>query len=82
MAKQRQEMLFGIRAAMEAINSEKEIEKVLIRNGLAGPLYNEFFELVRTKDVPYQFVPKEKIDALDQRNNQGVIAIIAPISYQ
>ncbi len=82
MAKQRQEMLFGIRAAMEAINSEKEIEKVLIRKGLTGPLYNELFDLIREKDVQYQFVPKEKIDALDQRNNQGVVAMIAPIPYQ
>lgn len=82
MAKQRQEMLFGIRAAMEAINSEKDIEKVLIRKGLAGPLYNELFELIRERDVQYQFVPKEKIDAMDQRNNQGVIALIAPIPYQ
>ena len=80
MAKQRQEMLFGIRAAMEAINSEKEIEKVLIRNGLAGPLYNEFFELVRTKDVQYQFVPKEKIDALDQRNNLVCLTVFVPVS--
>jgi len=82
MAKQRQEMLFGIRAAMEAINSEKEIEKVLIRKGLTGSLYNELFDLIREKDVQYQFVPKEKIDALDQRNNQGVVAMIAPIPYQ
>lgn len=82
MAKQRQEMLFGIRAAMEAINSEKEIEKVLIRKGLTGPLYNELFDLIREKDVQYQFVPAEKINALDQRNNQGVVALIAPIAYQ
>ncbi|RXQ97685.1 23S rRNA (guanosine(2251)-2'-O)-methyltransferase RlmB [Ancylomarina salipaludis] len=82
MAKQRQEMLFGIRAAMEAINSGKEIEKVLIRKGLTGPLYNELFDLIREKDVQYQFVPAEKINALDQRNNQGVVALIAPIAYQ
>lgn len=82
MAKQKQEMLFGIRATMEAIKSEKEIEKVLIRKGLTGRLYQELFDLIREKGVEYQFVPSEKIDSMNQQNNQGVVALITPISYQ
>ncbi|MPQ47511.1 23S rRNA (guanosine(2251)-2'-O)-methyltransferase RlmB [Marinifilum sp. N1E240] len=82
MAKQKQEMLFGIRATMEAIKNEKEIEKVLIRKGLTGRLYNELFDLIREKEVEYQFVPAEKIKSLDQHNNQGVVTLIAPIAYQ
>lgn len=82
MAKQRQEMLFGIRATMEAIKSEKEIEKVLIRTGLSGNLFQELFDLIREKGVEYQFVPVEKLNSLDQHNNQGVIALIVPIPYQ
>ncbi|MGQ1910279.1 23S rRNA (guanosine(2251)-2'-O)-methyltransferase RlmB [Marinifilum sp. RC60d5] len=82
MAKQKQEMLFGIRATMEAVKSEKEIEKVLIRKGLTGRLYNELFDLIREKEVEYQFVPAEKIKSLDQHNNQGVVTLIAPIAYQ
>lgn len=82
MAKQKQEMLFGIRATMEAVKNEKEIEKVLIRKGLTGRLYNELFDLIREKEVEYQFVPAEKIKSLDQHNNQGVVTLIAPIAYQ
>lgn len=82
MAKQRQEMLFGIRATMEAIKSEKEIEKVLLQTGLSGNLFQELFDLIREKNVEYQFVPAEKIKSLDQHNNQGVIALIVPIPYQ
>ncbi|MFA8433006.1 MAG: 23S rRNA (guanosine(2251)-2'-O)-methyltransferase RlmB [Marinifilaceae bacterium] len=82
MAKQKQEMVFGIRATMEAINSGKEVEKVLFRNGLTGRLYNDLFDLVREKNVQYQFVPVEKLNALNQKNNQGVIALIAPVAYQ
>lgn len=82
MAKQKQEMLFGIRATMEAIKSGKEIEKVLIRKGLVGRLYNELFDLIREEQVEYQFVPVEKIKSLDQHNNQGVVTLIAPIAYQ
>lgn len=82
MAKQKQEMLFGIRATMEAIKSEKEIEKVLIRKGLTGRLFQELFDLIRDEGVEYQFVPGEKINSLNQKNNQGVVTLIAPIAYQ
>ncbi|WP_421920486.1 23S rRNA (guanosine(2251)-2'-O)-methyltransferase RlmB [Marinifilum sp.] len=82
MAKQKQEMLFGIRATMEAIKSGKEIEKVLIRKGLTGRLYQDLFDLIRDEGVEYQFVPGEKINSLNQKNNQGVVTLIAPIAYQ
>jgi 23S rRNA (guanosine2251-2'-O)-methyltransferase len=81
MAKQKQEMLFGIRATMEAIKSGKEIEKVLIRKGLTGRLYQDLFDLIRDEGIEYQFVPAEKINSLNQKNNQGVVTLIAPISY-
>ncbi|MDQ2178111.1 23S rRNA (guanosine(2251)-2'-O)-methyltransferase RlmB [Marinifilum sp. D714] len=82
MAKQKQEMLFGIRATMEAIRSGKEIEKVLIRKGLTGRLYQDLFDLIRDESIEYQFVPAEKINSLNQKNNQGVVTLIAPIAYQ
>lgn len=75
-------MLFGIRATMEAIRSGKEIEKVLLRKGLTGRLYNELFDLIREEEIDHQFVPVEKINSLNQKNNQGVVALIAPIAYQ
>ena len=82
MAKQKQEMLFGIRAVIEAIESEKEIDKVLFRNGMVGRLYQDLFDLVRKKDIPFQFVPAEKLNTLNQKNNQGVVAMMAPVAYQ
>ncbi|MCY1634375.1 MULTISPECIES: 23S rRNA (guanosine(2251)-2'-O)-methyltransferase RlmB [Marinifilum] len=82
MAKQKQEMLFGIRATMEAIKSGKEIEKVLIRKGLTGRLYQDLFDLIRDESIEYQFVPAEKINSLNQKNNQGVVTLIVPIAYQ
>ena len=54
----------------------------MIKTGLAGPLFQELFDLIREKGVEYQFVPVEKLNSLDQHNNQGVIALIVPIPYQ
>lgn len=36
MAKFKQECIFGIRAVMEAIQDEKEIDKVMFRQGIKG----------------------------------------------
>ena len=39
--------IFGIRAVMEAIESGKQIDKVLVRNDLNGQLAGELFNLLR-----------------------------------
>ena len=74
--------VFGIRAVIEAIHSEKEIEKVLIKKGLGGELYKEMFSLLRDYSIPYQFVPIEKINRVSRKNHQGVIAFLSPVTYQ
>lgn len=78
---EKDDLIFGIRAVMEAINAGKEIERVLIKNGLEGELYKEFFDLVRARNVPFQFVPIEKLNRVTRRNHQGVVAFVSPITY-
>jgi 23S rRNA (guanosine2251-2'-O)-methyltransferase len=82
MAKIRQEMIYGIRTVIEAINKEEAVDKVLIRTGLGGELFKELFKLIRDKEIAFQYVPEEKLKALDTRNNQGVLAFVSPIEYQ
>ncbi len=43
MAKFKQECIFGIRAVMEAIQDEKEIDKVMFRQGIKGICSNNYF---------------------------------------
>ena len=54
MAKFKQECIFGIRAVMEAIQDEKEIDKVMFRQGIKGELFQQLFSLVRDdiNDLP------------------------------
>ncbi len=84
MAKQdkEQQMVFGIRAVQEAITAGKEIEKVMIKKGLQGTLFQKFLELVRSHNIPFQFVPIEKLNRTSRQNHQGVIAMISPVTYQ
>ncbi len=73
--------VFGIRAIMETIDSGKEIEKILFKKGLQGDLYQELFSIVRRHDIPFQYVPIQKIDRITRKNHQGVIAFVSPITY-
>lgn len=76
------DFIFGIRAVIEAIVSGKEIEKVLIKKGLEGENFKEMFSLLRECEIPFQFVPIEKIDRVSRKNHQGVLAFISPVVYQ
>lgn len=74
--------VYGFRAVTEAIRSGREIEKCLIRRGLRGELYGELFTLIRERNIPFQFVPEEKINRITRRNHQGVLAFLSEIEYQ
>jgi len=78
---EKDELIFGIRAVMEAINAGKEIDRVLIKKGLEGELYREFFDLVRSRNISFQFVPIEKINRVTRKNHQGIVAFVSPISF-
>lgn len=82
MAKYKQECIFGIRAVMEAIQQEKEIDKVMLRQGGRGDLFQQLFTLIRQREIPFQFVPEEAFKAFADRNHQGVLAEIAPVPYR
>ncbi|TZF83865.1 23S rRNA (guanosine(2251)-2'-O)-methyltransferase RlmB [Pedobacter sp. BS3] len=76
------QMVFGIRAVIEALKSGKELESVLVQRGLAGGLFHELKSLLRERELAYQTVPVEKLNRITAKNHQGVIAFISPIIYQ
>lgn len=82
MAKYKQECIFGIRAVIEAIQQEKEIDKVLLKQGIRGELFHSLFVLLREHNIPFQYVPEDAFKAFADRNHQGVLAEVAPVSYQ
>ena len=76
------EMVFGIRAVIEAIQAEKEIDKVLVRRDLQGELAKELLELARERMIQVQRVPSERLDRYTRKNHQGVIAFMSAVIYQ
>lgn len=75
------EYIYGTRAVIEAINTGKTIEKVFIKTGLNNELYQQLLSLIRENEIPFQFVPIEKINRITRKNHQGVLAFISPIEY-
>ncbi|TLX76599.1 23S rRNA (guanosine(2251)-2'-O)-methyltransferase RlmB [Labilibacter sediminis] len=75
------DFLFGIRAVIEAIRSGKEIEKVLVKKGLQGELYEELVETMKEASITWKTVPVERINRATRKNHQGVIAFVSAISY-
>lgn len=75
-------LIFGMRAVIEAIEADKVIDKILLQKGLSNELYNQLRKALAGKDIPFQFVPPEKLKRLtDNKNHQGVVAYIAEVVY-
>jgi 23S rRNA (guanosine2251-2'-O)-methyltransferase len=76
------DIVFGVRAVIEAVKADKEINKIMIQRGMNKELFKELKEELANKTYNLQFVPIQKLNRLTRKNHQGVIAFIAPIEYQ
>lgn len=74
--------IYGIRAVIEAIESGKEIDKVLVGKDSKGELIRELMETVKRHGVLVQKVPLDKIDRITRKNHQGVLAILSAVTYE
>lgn len=74
-------MIFGTRAVMEAIRAHREIEKILVQSGLNNDLIKELIGEAKAHNVPFTFVPQQKLNSLSTKNHQGVICILSAVSY-
>ncbi|MCK4853826.1 MAG: 23S rRNA (guanosine(2251)-2'-O)-methyltransferase RlmB [Bacteroidales bacterium] len=75
------EIIFGIRAVTEAIQSGQELERIFFRKDLRGELSSDLLNLSRNEGIPFQIVPVEKLNQFTRKNHQGVVALISPILY-
>lgn len=74
--------IFGIRAIIEAIESDASLNKVYLQKGLRGDLFFELDKLLRKNKISTSVVPTEKLDRLSKHSNhQGAVAKISPIDF-
>ncbi len=77
----KEDYIFGTRAVIEAINTGRSIEKILIKKGLNNELYQQLQPLIKEFNIPVQQVPVEAINRITRKNHQGVLAFVSPIEY-
>jgi 23S rRNA (guanosine2251-2'-O)-methyltransferase len=76
-------LVIGLHPVLELLKSDKEVEKVLINRDLMAR--QEGLDIVyacRTREIPYQAVPVEKLNRVTPKMHQGVVAFVSPIVYQ
>jgi 23S rRNA (guanosine2251-2'-O)-methyltransferase len=74
--------IYGLRPVIEAIRAGKQIDRLLIRQGLQGALYHELMTEVRNHKITFQIVPLERIELVTRKNHQGVLAWLSLIEFQ
>ena len=73
---EKNEMIFGVRAVIEAIQAGKEIDKILVKRDIQSELSKELFAELKGRMIPVQRVPVERINRITRKNHQGVIAFM------
>jgi 23S rRNA (guanosine2251-2'-O)-methyltransferase len=81
MTEKSKNFIYGIRAIIEAINSGKEIDKLLLQKESGSDLFNELFSLARNSGIPIQFVPLEKLNRVTYKNHQGAVAFVSEVAF-
>jgi len=79
---EKNEMIFGVRAVIEAVEAGKEIDKILEKKDMQSDLSRELFSALKGKNIPVQRVPVERINRITRKNHQGVVAFVSAITYQ
>ena len=78
---EKEHLIFGIRAIIEAIQSGKEIDKVFVQKEISGELMKDLMKVMKRNNINFSYVPVEKLNRLTPNNHQGVVASISPISF-
>ncbi|MEN9598884.1 MAG: rRNA ((2251)-2-O)-methyltransferase RlmB [Bacteroidota bacterium] len=81
MASTQQSFIIGRQPLIEALQSGKPIDKILLQKNTNGDNIHEIRMLAREQQVPIQLVPIEKLNGLTKANHQGVIAYTALVQY-
>jgi 23S rRNA (guanosine2251-2'-O)-methyltransferase len=75
------DFIFGTRAVIEAINAQKDIDKILVNKEQNNELTKELLALAKAERIPVVRVPEAKLNRITRKNHQGVVAHVSAIQY-
>lgn len=72
----------GRNPVIEALKSEREIDKILVAKGAKEGSINKIIGMAKNKGIVIQYVERQKLNEMAESNNhQGVIALVAAYEY-
>jgi 23S rRNA (guanosine2251-2'-O)-methyltransferase len=78
---EKEHLIFGIRAIIEAIQAGKEVDKVFVQKEISGELMKDLMKVLKRGNINFSYVPIEKLNRLTPNNHQGAVASISPIGF-
>jgi 23S rRNA (guanosine2251-2'-O)-methyltransferase len=81
MKSRKPNIIFGIHPVNEAVRSGKPIDRVLLKQGFRNEMIPGLFPSLREHNIPFQYVPVEKLNRITGKNHQGIIAFVSEIEY-
>lgn len=78
-----QDIIAGRNAVMEALRSQRSINKILLQDGAKGGSVSEIIAIARERGLVLEIVKAEKLDKMVPGiRHQGIVAIVAPIAFK
>lgn len=81
MAIKQSALIIGRQPLVEALETGRPVDKILMQKNISGDAITNIRQLAREKNVPVQIVPQEKLYSLTRANHQGIIAFAALVQY-
>lgn len=77
-----EEFIIGRHPVKEALNSNREVNKLFVQEGQSGRAIDQIIGLANMKKIVVSYAPKSKLDTLsDHQNHQGVVLSSSPVTY-
>lgn len=81
MQKGKPSVIIGRQPVVEALESGRAIDKILLQANASGDIIGKIRQLAKQHNVPVQVVPAEKLSSITRANHQGCIALAALVKY-
>ena len=81
MFQSKKNIIAGRNPVTEALRQSGGIDKILLFKNASGDSIHEIRKLAKDQQIPVQYVPNEKLNALTNIHHQGVIAFRSAVKY-
>lgn len=78
---EREDLIAGRNAVLEALRGKRSVNKLLLQDGAKGGSIGEIIAAAREKGVVVEYVRQERLDQLTGVRHQGVAACVSPIAF-